>query len=70
MKWRVTLNIILDREEDARDIFEFLKKRKGLFKTVRKGEPAEEKSAITLEKHYHDEDPTKPCEVVESYESE
>jgi len=70
MKYRVSLSIILNEYEDAKKIYDFLAKHGHLFKTIRKGEPAEERSRITLEEHYHDEDPTKPCVVLESMESE
>jgi len=70
MKYRVSLSIILDEYEDARKIYDFLGKYKHLMRTIRKGEPAEERSWAMLEEHYHDEDPTKPCVVLESMESE
>jgi len=70
MKYRVSLSIILDEYKDAKKIYDFLAKHGRLFKTIRKGEPAEERSRIALEEHYHDEEPTKPCVVLESLESE
>jgi len=70
MKYRVSLSIILDEYGDAKKIYDFLAGHGRLFKTIRKGEPAEERSLIMLEEHYHDEDPTKPCVVLESMESE
>jgi len=70
MKYRVSLSIILDKYEDAKKIYDFLAEHGHLFSTIRKGEPAEERSRITLEEHYHDDDPTKPCVVLESMESE
>jgi len=70
MKYRVSLSIIVNKYEDAKKIYNFLAKHERLFLTIRKGEPAEERSRIALEEHYHDEDPTKPCVVLESMESE
>ena len=69
IKYKVSLNIILDNYEDAKKIYDFLAQHKKLFKTIRKGEPNEERSVITLEKHYHDEDPSRPCEILEKLES-
>jgi len=70
MKYRVSLSIILEEYDDAKKIYDFLKRHGHLMITIRKGEPAEERSTIRLEKHYHDEDPTRPCEVIEEFESE
>jgi len=70
MKYRVSLSIILDEYEDAKRIYDFLATYRHLMRTIRKGEPAEERSLIMLEEHYHDEDPTKPCVLLESLESE
>jgi hypothetical protein len=70
MKYRIILNIIVDDYDDAIKIYKFLKENKGLMRTIRKGEINEEKSMIALEKHYHDEDPTKPCEIIESEHSD
>jgi len=70
MKYRIGLSIILDKYEDAKKIYTFLAGYGHLMRTIRKGELAEERSLIKLEKHYHDEDPTKPCVVLESMESE
>jgi hypothetical protein len=66
----VSLNVILDDYDTAKKIYDFLKQNGRLMRTIRKGEPAEERSRIALERHYHDEDPTRPCEVIESFESE
>jgi hypothetical protein len=66
----VSLNIILDDYDTAKKIYDFLKQNGHLMRTIRKGEPNEERSIIALEKHYHDEDPARPCEVIESVESE
>lgn len=37
---------------------------------INPGQPNEERGYITLEKCYHDEDPTKPCEVIENWQVE
>ena len=69
MKWRIQLDLIFDDEEEAKKTFEFLKKRKNLFRTINRGKPNEERSRLSLHKCYHDEDPSKPCEFVEVVES-
>jgi len=70
MKFRVSLSMIFDDEETARLVFEAAKKFRDRTRTIRKGEPAEERSTITLERHYHDEDTARPCEVIEEILSE
>jgi len=70
LKYRVSLAILLDRYEDAKEIYNFLARRRHLFKTIRKGTPAEERSLIMLEENHHDEDPPRPCKVLESLKSE
>jgi len=65
VKYRIVAEIILDSEVQARGALEILKWFRGLMLTIRAGEPAEERSRILLERHYHDEDPSRPCEVIE-----
>jgi len=70
MKYRLTITIFLDTEEDAERIFRFLEGQRGIFKSVRKGTPAEELSSVRLERCYHDEEPPKPCEVIKEFVSD
>lgn len=70
MKWRIQADLMLDDEEEAMEIFEFLKARKNLFKTIRRGEINEERSRLTIHKCYNDEENGKPCEYLEVIESE
>lgn len=70
MKYRVTISVITEREETARKIYELAKALRVFMVTIRRGEPAEERSTIMLERHFHDEDPTRPCEVIEQMTSE
>jgi hypothetical protein len=70
VKYRISLSIIVDSYDDAKPLYDFLAKARALFRTIRKGEPNEERSLLILEKHYHDEDPSKPCEVLESISSD
>lgn len=37
--------------------------------TLNPGMPSEERGFIIVEKCYHDEDPTKPCEIIKSYQT-
>jgi hypothetical protein len=71
MKWRITQTLILDEadEAEALRLFQNLKDKKGKFKTINKGKDNEEKSILQLERCYHDESPTKPCEIIERIES-
>jgi hypothetical protein len=70
MKYRVAISFIVDDETTAQQVFTVAKALRKSMITIRKGEPAEERSSIALEKHFHDEDPTKPCEVIEQYQSD
>jgi len=69
LKYRVSASLYLDRRRDAARIFEMLEREKELFLTVREGRPSEQRSFARLEKCYHDEEPPRPCEVVEQVES-
>jgi len=70
LKFRVRADIILDDEGKAKGIFASLKGKKELFVTIRKGEPDEERSRVSIEKCYHNEESPKPCEIIEIVESE
>jgi len=70
MKYRVRLDLIFDKEEEAMEAFNFLKGRRNLFRTINKGEPNEERSILEIHKCYHDEPEPKPCEIIEHIESE
>ena len=66
MKYRVRCDLILDVEDEtvAKEIAKTLHKLRDFFRIIRLGELAEERSFIVLEKCYHDEEPSKPCEIV------
>jgi len=70
MKYQIISQLFLDDESSAREIYEYLKERKGLLRTIRPGEVTEQKSFVQLARCYHDEEPPKPCELLESFESE
>jgi len=70
MKYRLTFTIFLDGEEDAEKIFRFIEEKRGIFRTIKKGMPEEERSSVRLEKCYHDEEPPKPCEVIKEFTSD
>lgn len=36
---------------------------------INSGQPDEERGYITLEKCFHDEDPSKPCEVIKTHDA-
>jgi len=70
MKYRIGLDLIFEKEEDAMEAFNFLKERRNLFLTINKGKPNEEHSILEIHKCYHDEEVPKPCEIIERIESE
>jgi len=70
MKWRVRADIIVSDKGEVMSIFDFLEVKKGSFETINKGKPNEERSRVSVEKCYHDEEPPKPCEILETVESE
>jgi len=70
MKYRLTFTIFIDDESDAERIYRFLEDKRGIFKTVNKGKPEEERSSVRLERCYHDEEPPKPCEVIKEFTSD
>jgi len=70
MKYRVQSDLILDEEDTAEKAFKYLKRMRRLFRTINEGKPNEEKSHLSWHRCYHDEEPAKPCEFVETVESE
>jgi len=70
MKYRLTFTMILDSEADAETIYRFLEDKRGIFRTIKKGKPEEERSSVRLERCYHDEEPPKPCEVIKEFTSD
>jgi len=70
LRWRIRADIILSDREDAMDIFKGLKRESRKFETINKGEPNEERSRVSIEKCYHNEESPKPCEIIEIVESE
>jgi len=69
-KYRVQLDFITDNELEARRIYDLLKQIRGLFQTINRGRPDEERSRLNIHICYHDETPVRPCEIIESIESE
>jgi hypothetical protein len=71
MKLRITQTLIFDEadEAEALKLFQNLKDKKEKLRTINKGRDNEEKSIIQLERCYHDESETKPCEIIERIES-
>ena len=63
---RITIDLFLDVVNEAtltkiRDQLLALKEK---FRNINIGLLIEEKSRITVQKCYHDETPTKPCEII------
>ena len=65
MKYRIQADLILDNEDEAKRIFQLLKRNLKLYKAIRRGEPFEERSRLSIHKCYHDEETPKPCEIIE-----
>jgi len=72
VKIRIRCDLILDATDDAiaTEIVQYLHKLKKYFRKIRAGEIAEESSFVQVEKCYHDENPSKPCEIVYSWQAE
>ena len=68
MIFRVQSDLGFTTEKAAKDFFELIKKAK-TDKTL-KDVSANEKFSANIHKCYHDETPTKPCEIIEKVESE
>lgn len=68
MKYRVRTDLSFDKESDARDFMEDSKIKANKAVSVNEGNINEEISYCDIEKCYHDENPTKPCEKIERVE--
>ncbi|GAH10642.1 unnamed protein product [marine sediment metagenome] len=69
MLYRVRIDLCFDAEDISQAVFE--KAKQVLAKAVkiaRQGEPTGEVSFIEIHKCYHDEMPTKPCEIIKRIE--
>lgn len=52
-------------EAAARKVWDHAKSEHSNAVTINQGKPNEHKSAGNIHKCYHDEDPPKPCEIIE-----
>lgn len=69
MLYRIRLDLAFDREDISQAIFD--KAKQVLAKAVKianKDNPMGEVSFIEIHKCYHDEDPSKPCEIIKRVE--
>lgn len=67
MFYRIRVDLAYPEDTNPKAI---LAKAKDLLYTsviINPGQINEERGYITLEKCYHDDDPTKPCEVIQQY---
>jgi len=67
--YRLTANIILTEEDEAKGLYQYLEQVSHRFLVIKRGEPQEERSSLQLEHCYHDETPVRPCEVLQRWES-
>jgi len=70
LKLRIRADITLDDQRQAARIFNFLKGFIHLYETINPRKPDEKRSQLIFEKCYHDEEPEKPCELIEEWMSE
>lgn len=69
MLYRVRIDLCFNAEETPQAIFD--KAKQVLLKAVkiaRQGEPTGEISFIEVHRCFHDEEPTKPCEIIKRIE--
>jgi len=69
MFYRVTADILFQIPDEGTDFFHDCEIALGKGVTINPGQPNEEKSRILWQRCYHDDDPTKPCEVIEEHTS-
>lgn len=69
MLYRVRIDLAFNDEVDADKIFgEAEKLFKKAIKITQKEEPTADVGFVELHKCYHDEEPTKPCEIIKRIE--
>jgi len=68
MKHRVTINMAFDKESDAKSFMTTAKNMIAKAVSINEDADNSEISSIEYHKCYHDETPTKPCEVIERQE--
>ncbi len=68
MKYRVRLDLSFDSESDAQALMDYAKQISGKAVSINEGRDNEEIAFTSLERCFHDEVPTKPCERIERVE--
>jgi len=64
MFYRLTVDLAFSSQHPVDEIAQQLLPRLPHAVTINAGLPNEERGSIILQKCYHDEDPSKPCEVI------
>ena len=68
MFYQLRVDCFLKDQDSLNDVLEELEKRKENMSVVNPGLPQQELSTIKVIKCYHDENPLKPCELIQSWE--
>jgi len=68
--YRIDITVFIKDVEDVKKIYQYLKKFRDKYNTVNKGKINVEYSVLRLHKCYHDESPTKPCEIIDEWRSD
>lgn len=70
MIYRIRVDLAFTDEDPINDIKDKVKDHLDNAIVINAGQPNEERGFITLEECYHDEDPNKPCKVIENWQVE
>jgi len=70
MAYRITIDVMLENKGKATAIFNILKNEQVNFITINPGAPNEEKSRAYIHECYHDENPSRPCVILDRLESD
>ncbi len=64
MKYRVIANLFFDTEADAKKVFDEMTLLEGKINNINEEKVNPEISSFNYHKCYHDEEPSKPCEII------
>lgn len=70
MFYRIRIDLAYPEDLNPKAILAFTKNLMPLAVVINPGAPNEERGHISLEKCYHDESPTKHCEIIENWQVE
>jgi len=70
MFYRIKIDLAYPEELNPKAILAHAKSLMPQAVLINPGQPNEERGYIILEECYHDEDPTKPCQVTENWQVE